>query len=1158
MFNGTGGKTIEDSGILASLLVLHSTADAKGDILAASGDNLFARLAVGTDGQVLTAASGQATGLQWSTPSTTGHVTNGDSHDHAGGDGAQVDHGGLGGLSDNDHTQYILHSIADSAGDMLMASGADTFIKLAVGTTGQVLTLSGTTPTWTTHTHSTDADTLDGSHANAFAVAAKGVTNGDSHDHVGGDGAQVDHGGLGGLGDDDHTQYIKHALSTAAGDLLVGSGSNTYQKLAIGTALQILRVNSGATALEWATHAAHAATDADTLDGSHAAAFVLHSIADAQGDLLVASGADTFARLALGTNGYVLTSNGTTAVWAAASGGVTDHGALTGLADNDHTQYILHSIADAAGDMLVASGADTFARLAKGTDGQILTMVAGAVAWAAQAGGGDVLGPASSTNHNLPQFNGTNNKTIEDSGIAASDVNLKATLTTKGDLYVATAAGTITRLGIGSDNQVLTADAAQSAGMKWASIAGTGDVVGPGSSTDHNLPQFNGTSGKTIEDSGVAIANVLLKTLADAKGDILAATADNTITRLGVGSDGQVLTAASGQATGLQWSTPSTTGHVTNGDSHDHAGGDGAQVDHGGLGGLGDDDHTQYIKHALSTAAGDLLVGSGSNTYQKLAIGTALQILRVNSGATALEWATHAAHAATDADTLDTLHATAFVQHSLADAKGDILAATADNTITRLGVGSDGQVLTAASGQATGLQWSTPSTTGHVTNGDSHDHAGGDGAQVDHGGLAGLSDNDHTQYILHSIADAQGDILVASGADTFARLAKGASGYVLQAGASTLSWANVGVTNGDSHDHAGGDGGQIDHGGLAGLSDDDHTQYIKHSLADAQGDLLVASGNDAFARLALGSSGYVLASNGTTAAWTNVGVTNGNSHDHNGGDGAQIDHGGLAGLSDDDHTQYIKHSIADAQGDLLVASSADTFARLALGTNGYVLTSNGTTAAWAAPAGGSSFWTAVPGSPARSDNDTFTLTDTSNANKYDKLLAPGTIVKWTESSAYKQAIIVAATYATNTVTCDIVGDTMASIDSSSLKYFCEKVKQFCWFIPGTFAGGNTDIGISFYTIEPIYAFMVNAYVKTAGTTNSLTFDVNDDGATIMTTKPSIASGATSDVNNVVDNVQTEIAAGSIITLDCDATHTTSALHGHIYLYYMPVAWRYMT
>lgn len=39
----------------------------------------------------------------------------------------------------------------------------------------------------------------------------------------------------------------------AAGDLAVGSGANTASRLPIGTSLQQLRVNAGATALEWAT-----------------------------------------------------------------------------------------------------------------------------------------------------------------------------------------------------------------------------------------------------------------------------------------------------------------------------------------------------------------------------------------------------------------------------------------------------------------------------------------------------------------------------------------------------------------------------------------------------------------------------------------------------------------------------------------------------------------------------------------------------------------------------------------------------------------------------------------------------------------------------------------------------------------------------------------
>lgn len=50
--------------------------------------------------------------------------------------------------------------------------------------------------------------------AGTLAPAAKGVTGGDGHDHVGGDGAQIDHGGLSGLTDDDHSQYY----NTARGD----------------------------------------------------------------------------------------------------------------------------------------------------------------------------------------------------------------------------------------------------------------------------------------------------------------------------------------------------------------------------------------------------------------------------------------------------------------------------------------------------------------------------------------------------------------------------------------------------------------------------------------------------------------------------------------------------------------------------------------------------------------------------------------------------------------------------------------------------------------------------------------------------------------------------------------------------------------------------
>ena len=49
----------------------------------------------------------------------------------------------------------------------------------------------------------------------------------------------------------------------------------------------------------------------------------------------------------------------------------------------------------------------------------------------------------------------------------------------------------------------------------------------------------------------------IAKTIVDAKGDIIAATAADTVARLAVGSNNQVLTADSSTATGLKWASPS-------------------------------------------------------------------------------------------------------------------------------------------------------------------------------------------------------------------------------------------------------------------------------------------------------------------------------------------------------------------------------------------------------------------------------------------------------------------------------------------------------------------------------------------------------------------------------------------------------------------------
>jgi hypothetical protein len=46
------------------------------------------------------------------------------------------------------------------------------------------------------------------------------------------------------------------------------------------------------------------------------------------------------------------------------------------------------------------------------------------------------------------------------------------------------------------------------------------------------------------------------------------------------------------------------------------------------------------------------------------------------------------------------------------DAKGDLIAATAADTVSRLAVGANGTILTADSAEATGMKWATPAASG--------------------------------------------------------------------------------------------------------------------------------------------------------------------------------------------------------------------------------------------------------------------------------------------------------------------------------------------------------------------------------------------------------------------------------------------------------------
>jgi hypothetical protein len=73
----TAGTGITGGGTSGTVTVTNSMAtaiDAKGDLVVGTGADAFSRLAVGINDYVLTAASGEATGLKWAAPAGGGKV----------------------------------------------------------------------------------------------------------------------------------------------------------------------------------------------------------------------------------------------------------------------------------------------------------------------------------------------------------------------------------------------------------------------------------------------------------------------------------------------------------------------------------------------------------------------------------------------------------------------------------------------------------------------------------------------------------------------------------------------------------------------------------------------------------------------------------------------------------------------------------------------------------------------------------------------------------------------------------------------------------------------------------------------------------------------------------------------------------------------------
>jgi hypothetical protein len=215
-------------------------------------------------------------------------------------------------------------------------------------------------------------------------------------------------------------------------------------------------------------------------------------------------------------------------------------------------------------------------------------------------------------------------------------------------------------------------------------------------------------------------------------------------------------------------------------------------------------------------------------------------------------------------------------------------------------------------------------------------------------------------------------------------------------------------------------------------------------------------------------------------------------------------------------------------------------------------------ATWETPvAGGSTLWTTMPGTPTRTSNTTFTVT-----GDITSYVAKGMIIKWTESSTVRVAMVsIPSTYGAPNTTITIIGDTMASIDASSLKYCMLGAEMFQknFAVAGTLGATGTDIANAYYATEPMRVIGMDLQHGTAGVTTTFVMDCNKNGTTMFTTKPSLATTVASSPLPFTADTATPLAIGDRVSIDIDTINTgTLAIDLYAQLYLLPTRYINLT
>ena len=284
------------------------------------------------------------------------------------------------------------------------------------------------------------------------------------------------------------------------------------------------------------------------------------------------SAAIDYSKLAALTAGKALQSNATTGFIEPSAVTNTELGYLSGVTSSVQTQLssmVLKSLYSAKGSILVATAASTPANLSVGTDGFVLTAdstQASGVKWAAATGGGSVTNvtasaPLSSSGGTTPNISISNITDTSISATAAIALSKLASLTAGKALQSNATTGVIepsavTNTELGYLSGVTSAIQTQLNGKEPSITAGTTAQYWRGDKTFQTLNATAVGLGNVTNTAQVPLSTVTTK------GDLIAATASATVSRVGVGTDGQMLMADSTQTAGLSWISPSDVNYI--------------------------------------------------------------------------------------------------------------------------------------------------------------------------------------------------------------------------------------------------------------------------------------------------------------------------------------------------------------------------------------------------------------------------------------------------------------------------------------------------------------------------------------------------------------------------------------------------------------------